>query len=140
MSYVADDREDIGVGIEAFIVRRQEFFSRIDIPPQVILCFFLCYSYYQDNFYRLILNKQADAAFHRALLFHAHELMKAVFDKEKKAFVEGEQQMIGLEIKDYFGSVVIQKKWLEALFPTTDPQSMNSLVAFFLSFVMYFDS
>lgn len=35
---------------------------------------------------------------------------------------------------------MVHKKWLDAIFPTTDPQSMDSLVAFFLSFVPYFDS
>lgn len=72
LSYLGGDRKDLVALLEEFIVRRQEFFSRIDVPPTLIVCFLLCYSYYQDDFHLLILEKKANYAFHRSFIFHAH--------------------------------------------------------------------
>ncbi len=71
ISYQADHRDDIGPAVEEFVLRRQIFFSRIDLPSELIVGFFHFFSYYLENFYNLILEGKANQNFHRAFIFHS---------------------------------------------------------------------
>lgn len=112
----------------------------MDAPPTLIACFLLCYSYYQENFHTLIQEGKANYVFHRNFLFHAHELLKATFDPKKKSLIPTIEKIIGLAVRDFFSCLIVQKNFLEVLFPSSDPQSESILINFFKQFTPYLDS
>lgn len=101
LSYYGDSRMDLCEKFEALIVRRQEFFSRIDIPCDLLVSFILANCFYLSNFFELILQGKASAPFHRALVNHMLELMLASYDQTTHDLFSDEKGKVGYMARDY---------------------------------------
>lgn len=106
----------------------------------MIVSFLHFCSYYLENFYELILQGRANAKFHRALIFHALELLNATFNYSTKDFINNNSKKIGIQSIDYISNVVIQPHFFSAIFPEWDTEPVGNLINLFSKICLYLDS
>lgn len=131
VSYYGDNRMDLCQQFEQLIVRRQSFFSRIDVSCDMLVSFMQASAFYLSNFYELILQGKIEPAFHLALISHVIELMKASYCVESKDFFGDNRGKVGYQARDYLENVVCQKLMIAAMYPDHDPNSLKNLKKFF---------
>jgi hypothetical protein len=78
----------------------------LDAPVEIVVPFLHCCAYYLTNFSALIAEGKANPDFHRSLLFHAVELLKAGYDPSTMDFRNKDAHKIGLQAIDFANNVL----------------------------------